>query len=74
MDSIYIKIKDKETYQHLMWFLKKFGKNELEIMEAKGLHVSTKIPALLVLIGGLILRFVVVDAGQTSRWLYKFLE
>lgn len=46
----------------------------IEIMESKGLHVSAKIPALLVLVGGLILRFIVVDAGQTSRWLYKFLE
>jgi hypothetical protein len=35
MDSIYIKIKDKETYQHLMLFLKKFSKKELQIMEAK---------------------------------------
>jgi len=46
----------------------------IEIMESKGLHISAKIPALLVLFGGLVLRFVVVDAGQTSRWLYKFLE
>ncbi len=35
MDSIHIKIKDKETYQHLMWFLKKFSKNELQVIEAK---------------------------------------
>jgi formate-dependent nitrite reductase membrane component NrfD len=46
----------------------------IEIVEARGVHVSAKIPALLVLFGGLILRFIVVDAGQTSRWLYKFLE
>ena len=35
MDSIHIKIKDEETYQHLMWFLKKFNKDELQIVEAK---------------------------------------
>ena len=46
----------------------------IETLELKGFHVSARIPALLVLIGGLILRFIVVDAGQTSRWLYKFME
>lgn len=46
----------------------------IEILEIRGYHVSVKIPAILVLMGGLILRFIVVDAGQTSRWLYKFLE
>lgn len=46
----------------------------IEILEARGYHVSARIPALLVLFGGLILRFIVVDAGQTSRWLYKFLQ
>ena len=42
MDSIYIKIKDKETYQHLMWFLKKFSKKELQIMEAKDTFKSVQ--------------------------------
>lgn len=46
----------------------------IEILESRGFHVSVKIPAMLVLIGGLVLRFIVVDAGQTSRWLYKFIE
>ena len=46
----------------------------IEIMHLKGYHISAKIPALLVLFGGLVLRFIVVDAGQTSRWLYKFME
>jgi formate-dependent nitrite reductase membrane component NrfD len=46
----------------------------VEILEMRGYHVSVRIPALLVLIGSLILRFIVVDAGQTSRWLYKFME
>jgi protein NrfD len=46
----------------------------IEILELRGYHISIKIPALLILCGGLILRFIVVDAGQTSRWLYKFIE
>ncbi len=46
----------------------------IELMELKGVHVPVKLPAILVLIGGLILRFIVVDAGQSSRWLYKFME
>ena len=46
----------------------------VEILELKGFKIPTQIPALLVLMGGLILRFIVVDAGQSSRWLYKFLE
>jgi protein NrfD len=46
----------------------------IETLELKGFKVSAKIPALLVLMGGLLLRFIVVDAGQTSRWLYKFME
>jgi hypothetical protein len=35
MDTLQIKIKNKETYQHLMWFLKKFNREELEIIESK---------------------------------------
>jgi protein NrfD len=46
----------------------------IEILHFRGIHLTVKIPALLVLLGGLILRFIVVDAGQTSRWLYKFME
>jgi formate-dependent nitrite reductase membrane component NrfD len=46
----------------------------IEILELRGFHVPVIIPSLLVLFGGLILRFIVVDAGQTSRWLYKFME
>ena len=45
-----------------------------EILELKGYKIPVQIPAILVLIGGLILRFIVVDAGQSSRWLYKFIE
>ena len=46
----------------------------IETLELRGFHVPAIIPALLVVIGGLILRFIVVDAGQTSRWLYKFMQ
>ncbi len=46
----------------------------IEIFESRGYKVSVKIPALLVLAGGLLLRFIIVDAGQSSRWLYKFFE
>ncbi len=45
-----------------------------EIMEVRGVKVPVVIPAVLVLFGGLMLRFIVVDAGQSSRWLYKFME
>jgi formate-dependent nitrite reductase membrane component NrfD len=46
----------------------------IEILELRGNHVPVLIPSVLVLLGGLILRFIVVDAGQTSRWLYKFMQ
>ncbi len=46
----------------------------IEIFELRGFSVPVIIPAILVLFGGLMLRFVVVDAGQSSRWLYKFME
>ena len=42
----------------------------LEILELKGNTIPVLIPAALVLIGGLILRFVIVYAGQASRYLY----
>lgn len=41
-----------------------------EVMEMKGVHVPVFIPALLILIGGLIFRFVMVEAGQITRYLY----
>lgn len=46
----------------------------VELFELKGIHVPAKLAAILVLAGGLILRFIVVDAGQASRWLYKFMQ
>lgn len=42
----------------------------LEIFELIGLKVPAYIPALLVIIGGVIFRFVMVDAGQLTRYLY----
>ncbi len=46
----------------------------IELLEWRGKKMPTTVAAALVLIGGLIFRFVVVDAGQSSRWLYKFME
>lgn len=42
----------------------------LEIMELKGMHINHKISAILVLFGGLLLRFIIIYAGQNSRYLY----
>lgn len=41
----------------------------IELLELRGKILSTRIPALLVLLGGLLLRFIVVEAGQVSQWL-----
>ncbi len=38
----------------------------LEIMELKGFHIPIAVPAFLILMGGLILRFIMVYAGQAS--------
>jgi len=42
----------------------------LEIMEMRKYHIPVIIPAGLVIFGSLMLRFVIVYAGQVSRWLY----
>ncbi|GAA4951442.1 cytochrome c nitrite reductase subunit NrfD [Algibacter agarivorans] len=42
----------------------------LEALEIKGYNVPVAIPAILILIGGLIFRFVMVEAGQLTRYLY----
>jgi formate-dependent nitrite reductase membrane component NrfD len=42
----------------------------LEIMELSGYKVPAFIPAFLILLGGLIFRFIIVDAGQITRYLY----
>jgi formate-dependent nitrite reductase membrane component NrfD len=42
----------------------------LEIMELRKFHIPSYLPALLVLFGSIMLRFIFVYAGQVSRWLY----
>jgi protein NrfD len=42
----------------------------LEIMEMGKFHIPVIIPAILVIFGSLMLRFIIVYAGQVSRWLY----
>ena len=42
----------------------------LEIFELKGYKVPVIVPATLILIGGLIFRFLIVEAGQITKYLY----
>ncbi len=42
----------------------------LEILELRGYHIPVAIPALLILFGGLAFRFIMVEAGQLTRYLY----
>ena len=42
----------------------------LEIMELGKFKIPVMIPAVLVIFGSLMLRFIIVYAGQVSRWLY----
>jgi formate-dependent nitrite reductase membrane component NrfD len=42
----------------------------LEIMEFGNFHIPKILPAILVIFGSLMLRFIIVYAGQSSRWLY----
>jgi formate-dependent nitrite reductase membrane component NrfD len=42
----------------------------LEFIELIGYKVSVVVPALLVILGGLIFRFVMIEAGQLTRFLY----
>jgi formate-dependent nitrite reductase membrane component NrfD len=42
----------------------------MEFLEIKGFKIPVAIPALLILIGGLVFRFVMVEAGQITRYLY----
>ncbi len=42
----------------------------LEIMELFHFKIPTAVPAFLVLLGGLVFRFIMVDAGQITRYLY----
>ena len=42
----------------------------LEIMELFGLKIPIAIPAFLILFGGMLFRFIMVEAGQITRYLY----
>ncbi|WP_053990599.1 NrfD/PsrC family molybdoenzyme membrane anchor subunit [Mangrovimonas sp. TPBH4] len=42
----------------------------LEVIELLGYKVPVAVPAILVIIGGLIFRFIMVEAGQLTRYLY----
>jgi formate-dependent nitrite reductase membrane component NrfD len=42
----------------------------LEIMELRKIHIPAIVPPMLVLFGSIMLRFIIVYAGQASRWLY----
>lgn len=42
----------------------------LEIMELTRIHIPVIVPAALVIFGSFVLRFIIVYAGQMSRWLY----
>jgi formate-dependent nitrite reductase membrane component NrfD len=42
----------------------------IEIMELSGYRVPIAVPAVLILVGGLVFRFIMVEAGQITRYLY----
>jgi protein NrfD len=42
----------------------------LEIWELKGRHIPAYIPAVMIIFGNIMLRFIIVYAGQASRYLY----
>ncbi|MBK6966008.1 MAG: polysulfide reductase NrfD [Bacteroidales bacterium] len=42
----------------------------LEIVERLGYHIPVVIPVVLILLGGLMFRFIMVEAGQITRYLY----
>ncbi|MFZ2429664.1 MAG: nitrite reductase, partial [Lutibacter sp.] len=42
----------------------------LELIELIGYKVPVVVPAMLVILGGLIFRFIMVEAGQLTRFLY----
>ena len=42
----------------------------LEFLELKKYKIPVLIPAIMVIMGGLIFRFIIAFAGQESRWLY----
>jgi len=42
----------------------------LEVLERIGYHIPVIIPVILILLGGLMFRFIMVEAGQITRYLY----
>ena len=42
----------------------------LEILKLRGYKIPVAVPALLILFGGLVFRFIMVEAGQITRYLY----
>jgi formate-dependent nitrite reductase membrane component NrfD len=42
----------------------------LEVLKLKGKKIPVALPAILILIGGIVFRFVMVEAGQLTRYLY----
>jgi formate-dependent nitrite reductase membrane component NrfD len=42
----------------------------LEILKLRGFKVPVAVPAVLILFGGLVFRFIMVEAGQITRYLY----
>ncbi len=42
----------------------------LEVLELVGYRVPVAVPAFLILLGGLVFRFIMVEAGQITRYLY----
>lgn len=42
----------------------------LEVLELRGIKIPAALPASLILIGGLIFRIIMVEAGEATRWLY----
>ena len=42
----------------------------LEILELRGYKIPVAVPAVLILFGGLVFRFIMVEAGQITRYLY----
>jgi formate-dependent nitrite reductase membrane component NrfD len=42
----------------------------MEILELAGYKIPVAVPAALILFGGLVFRFIMVEAGQITRYLY----
>ncbi len=42
----------------------------LESLEIRGFHIHAGIPAFLIILGGILFRFIMVEAGQVSHFLY----